>query len=203
MARQHKLFQIFRAGRHTTSSGHVVEFTEADLEKTVAVYSPKLSEAPLVLGHPKDDLPSFGEVNGMITKGGVLYAQADVSSTLVDLVRAGRYHNISASFHHPKHPDNPTPGAYYLKHVGFLGAMPPAVRGLTPPSFSEPSAALCFSEGHALQASNRRPGSAWEQRLDLEHDRMAMHNLACEYQDVCPELTYAEAIQHVRGVLAF
>lgn len=197
MARQHRLFQIFRAGRHITSSGHAVEFTEADLERTAAVYSPKLKEAPLVLGHPNDDLPSFGEVNGMIAKGGVLYAQADVSATLVDLVRTGRYRNISASFHHPKHPDNPTPGAYYLKHVGFLGAMPPAVKGLVPPSFSEPSAALCFSEGYALKMGNPHAGSA------LEDDRMAMHSLACEYQDVCPELTYAEAIQHVRGVLSF
>ncbi|MNF35206.1 hypothetical protein D3C84_160680 [compost metagenome] len=203
MARQHKLFQIFRAGRHITMGGQAMEFTEADLERTVAVYSQKLREAPLVLGHPKDDLPAFGEVTGVLTKGGILYAQADVKPNLINLVRAGSYRNISASFHHPNHPDNPTPGAYYLKHVGFLGAMPPAVKGLVPPTFSESSGALCFSEGYALSAGNRRPGSAWEQRLDLDHDRMAMHSLACEYQEVCPELTYSEAIQHVRGVLFF
>ena len=36
----------------------------------------------------------------------------------------------SASFYPPGHPANPTPDRPYLRHVGFLGAQPPAVKGL-------------------------------------------------------------------------
>ena len=196
MARQHKLFQIFRAGRHITMGGQAVEFTEADLEATAAVYSSTSGRAPLVLGHPTNDLPAFGEVTGVFARGGFLYAQADVDLDLVDLVRKGRYRKISASFHHPQHPNNPTPGAYALKHVGFLGAVPPSVKGLVSPAFADAQNGLCFSEGYAL-SSTFEPGQQRDQ------GRMAMHSLACGYQEVCPELTYAEAIQHVRDVLTF
>lgn len=37
----------------------------------------------------------------------------------------------------PYGPANPKPGAYYLRHVGFLGAQPPAVKGLAPVEFAE------------------------------------------------------------------
>lgn len=196
MARQHKLFQIFRAGRHITMGGQTVEFTEADLETTAKVYSLMLGKAPLVLGHPTNDLPSFGEVTGVFAKGGFLYAQGHVDPELVDLVRKGRYRKISAAFHHPQHPKKPTPGAYALKHVGFLGAAPPSVKGLISPAFADAQSGLCFSEGYTLS-------STFEPAQQHDQGRMAMHNLACGYQDVCPELTYAEAIQHVRGVLSF
>lgn len=196
MARQHKLFQIFRAGRHITMGGTAFEFTEADLEATAAVYSSSSAKAPLVLGHPTNDLPAFGEVTGVFAKGGFLYAQADVDPELVDLVRKGRYRKISASFHHPRHSSNPTPGAYALKHVGFLGAVPPSVKGLVNPAFSDAQNALCFSEGYALS-------STFEPSQQHDQERMVMHSLACGYQEVCPELTYAEAIQHVRDVLVF
>ena len=48
------------------------------------------------------------------------------------MVRAGRFKKVSASFYTPDSPHNPVPGVYYLRHVGFLGAQPPAVKGLAP-----------------------------------------------------------------------
>jgi hypothetical protein len=52
------------------------------------------------------------------------------------MVRDGRFKKISSAFYAPSHPRNPVPGVYYLKHVGFLGAMPPAVKGMRDPAFS-------------------------------------------------------------------
>ena len=46
------------------------------------------------------------------------------------LLKAGRFKKRSASFYPPGHPSNPTPDRPYLRHVGFLGAQPPAVKGL-------------------------------------------------------------------------
>jgi len=45
-------------------------------------------------------------------------------------VDAGRYKFRSASFYEPNDPSNPTPGSWHLKHVGWLGAQPPSVKGL-------------------------------------------------------------------------
>ena len=44
---------------------------------------------------------------------------------------------MSASFYLPDSPSNPKPGVLYLRHVGFLGAQPPSVKGLKQVSFSE------------------------------------------------------------------
>lgn len=116
-----KLFQIFKAGTHKAMSGVTLDFSERDLQMTVAAFSPASRPAPLVLGHPKDDQPAYGQVRGLFVKDGDLFAQAGG-------FRPGnpgqdrRYRYILASFVSPFASDNPTPGAYYLKHVGFLGA---------------------------------------------------------------------------------
>ena len=54
-----------------------------------------------------------------------------------EMVQAGRFKKRSASFYKPDSPANPVPGVYYLRHLGFLGAQPPAVKGLADPEFAE------------------------------------------------------------------
>lgn len=67
-----------------------------------------------------------------------LYANfAQVDDDFADLVRKGRYKKVSASFYPPKHPSNPNPNGFYLRHVGFLGAHPPAVKGLAAINFAD------------------------------------------------------------------
>lgn len=129
--------EIFRAGRHTAMSGEVVEFTEADLAQIAAVYNPKVHEAPLVLGHPRDNAPAYGWAQKVTARGSSLFAAVDqLEPSFAEAVREGRYKKVSASFYKPSSPANPTPGKYYLRHIGFLGAQPPAVKGLTPVEFA-------------------------------------------------------------------
>jgi hypothetical protein len=59
-----------------------------------------------------------------------------VDAAFAELVQAGRFKKISASFYTPDAPANPKPGVYYLRHVGFLGAQPPSIKGLKDASFS-------------------------------------------------------------------
>jgi hypothetical protein len=133
-----KPFEIFRAGRHTAMSGHELDFTEADLAASAHAYDPKLHEAPLVVGHPKTDDPAYGWVRSLKNEDGSLFAEPDqVDSAFAELVKSGRFKKISASFYTPTSPQNPAPGVYYLRHVGFLGAQPPALKGLKPVAFSE------------------------------------------------------------------
>lgn len=59
-----------------------------------------------------------------------------VDPEFAEMVNAGRFKKISASFYTPDAPNNPVPGVYYLRHVGFLGAQPPAVKGLKQAEFA-------------------------------------------------------------------
>jgi hypothetical protein len=131
-------FPIFRPGCHTAAGDVRLCFHDTDLEAAARAYNPRLRPAPLVLGHPADDRPVQGWVDRLVYRAGLLEAQpGGLVAAFVDLVRRGRYRHVSAAFHMPDAPENPTPGRFYLKHVGFLGAMPPAVKGLTPPTFCD------------------------------------------------------------------
>ena len=57
--------EIFRAGRHLDDAGVAHHFSEADLDGMAASYSPALREAPLTVGHPKDNLPAYGWVKAV------------------------------------------------------------------------------------------------------------------------------------------
>lgn len=132
-----KLLEIFKAGKHTAMGGQRLAFSAADLRDTVAAYDPAKHEAPLVVGHPGIDAPAYGWVKGLNFAGGVLFADADqVDPAFAGMVNDGRFKKVSASFYRPDAPNNPAPGVYYLRHVGFLGAQPPAVRGLKSASFA-------------------------------------------------------------------
>lgn len=133
-----KQLQIFKAGKHTAMSGVALAFSEADIAATVAAYDPSKHEAPLVIGHPKTDDPAFGWVKSLQFSDGVLQAEPDqVDAAFAELVNDGKFKKISASFYTPDAPNNPVPGVYYLRHVGFLGAQAPAVKGLKAASFAD------------------------------------------------------------------
>lgn len=124
---------IFRPGRHTYMQGATIDFGEGDLIATAKAYDPTRHEAPLVIGHPRADAPAWGWVGGLTAdEGGLFATPRQLDPAFAEMVRAGRFKKVSASFYTPDSPHNPVPGVYYLRHVGFLGAQPPAVKGLAP-----------------------------------------------------------------------
>lgn len=130
--------EIFRPGTHTAMGGQSITFGEADLAATAAAYDPSVHEAPLVVGHPATDHPAWGWVQSLAVEGDRLVADAhQVDPAFAEAVGAGRYKKMSAAFYPPDSPANPTPGRYYLRHVGFLGAQPPAVKGLRSAAFGD------------------------------------------------------------------
>ena len=133
----HKPIQIFKPGRHIAASGTVISFAESDLQASAAAYDPAKHEAPLVVGHPKHDAPAYGWVKGLSFADGLDATPDQVDPEFAEMVAAGRFKKISASFYAPDAPNNPVPGVFYLRHVGFLGAQPPAVKGLRSPEFAD------------------------------------------------------------------
>jgi hypothetical protein len=143
------LLQIFTAGVRTDANGVTVDFNESTLAKIAAIYDPKIHEAPLTIGHPKHDDPAYGWVSTLIVQGNQLLAEPNqVDPEFAESVESGRYKKISASFYLPGSPHHPIPEADvpYVRHVGFLGGMPPAVKGMAPVNFAEAEEGVFYCE---------------------------------------------------------
>ncbi|PHY20808.1 hypothetical protein [Caulobacter sp. BP25] len=139
---------IFRAGRHRAMDGRYYTFSEADVAAIAASYDPAVHQAAYVLGHPKTDAPAWGWVDKLEVQDGQLVAVAgNIDPAFAEGVAAGRYRFRSADFYGPNDPANPKPGQYYLRSVGWLGAEPPAIKGLGA-AFSETAEAepISFAE---------------------------------------------------------
>ena len=128
-----KRLAIFKVGTHTATNGQPMIASAEMLQSVADNYQPDTHEAPAVIGHPKDNHPAYAWVESLsFDEGeGVLYANFNqVEPQFEQLIKDGRFKKRSASFYPPNHPSNPKAGTPYLRHVGFLGAQPPAVKGL-------------------------------------------------------------------------
>lgn len=160
-----KPIKIFKVGTHTSMQGVAKDYTRDMLATCVAAYNPQTHEAPLVVGHPKTDDPAMGWVDHLeLSDDGYLLAYPkQVPAEFAESVNAGKHNKVSASFYLPDSPANPTPGKLYLRHVGFLGAQPPAVKGLGTVQFAEnEDGVVDFADwGHSLAADLFRKIREW------------------------------------------
>ncbi len=134
---------IFRAGDY----GEKGVFTTPQLAALAASYDPAKQEAPIVVGHPKIDAPAFGWVKALRMDGDTLQAQlGDVDPDFDAAVKAKKYKKRSVAFVR-----NKETGALKLRHLGWLGAMPPHVEGLRDAQFgADEYDAIDFSEGEEM-----------------------------------------------------
>jgi len=142
------LIEVFRAGSHTDINAVLVNFSEADLQAIADSYDPAVHEAPLVVGHPKLDNPAYGWAKRFVVQGSVLFAEPyQVEEQFGNLVNEGRFKKVSLAMYSPSAASNPKPGTWYPKHVGFLGAKAPAVKGLKSVQFGEAEDGVhCFGD---------------------------------------------------------
>lgn len=118
---------VFRAGEQTDSAGNTRTWSLADLDTIVERYnSQEAHEAPVVIGHPDTDKPAFGWVDKLERRGDTLYAHLkDLTDEFIEWLEAKHYKKRSIALYED----------LLLKHIGFLGAVPPAVKGLKNPEF--------------------------------------------------------------------
>jgi len=121
-------FEILKTGKFVNSNGKEISFSDEDLQNIANNYDPATSEAPLVIGHPKTNDPAFGWIDSLKVQGDKLIATATkIVPEFLEAVKQGLYKKRSVSLN----PDNT------LRHVGFLGAALPAVKGLADLAFSD------------------------------------------------------------------
>lgn len=135
--------EVFRPGTFRPMAGDPVSYTADDLRAIASGYDPEAAPAPIVVGHPKTDAPAFGWASGFEfdePSQRLMATIGDVEPTFAEAVKAGRYRKVSMSFYRPDAANNPKPGSWYPKHIGFLGGAAPAVSGLKPISFTDDDA---------------------------------------------------------------
>lgn len=186
-------YEIFRAGTRKDANGNLITITAQDLHDAAQSYDVHKHEAPLVIGHPKHDAPAFGWVAKLNVNDEVLTADfSQVDDELAKLVRKGHYKKVSASFYPPQHPNNPIQGKWYLRHVGFLGARPPAVKGLKNIDFADDdSSVISFCE--ICEPENKENTMTTEEQLAAE--KTAREKAEKEAEQAKAELAKLQAEQ--------
>ena len=128
---------VFRSGRHTDSNGNTRAWSNEELDRIADVYNPLEHEAPVVIGHPKDNSPAWGWVKSLKRKKDILYANlGGIVPEFEDMLKKGLFKKRSVSFYEDGN----------LRHVGFLGAMPPSVKGLPDIEFKDNGAEVSISD---------------------------------------------------------
>ena len=124
-----KWCEIFRAGEYKGRDGEDLTYTEADLDLIVKNFNEAENPmVPNVVGHPEDNSPAYGWVESLKREGKKLFATfKDVPAEFMEAVNKGLFKNRSISLY----PN------LMLRHVGWLGAMPPKVKGMEPFCFKD------------------------------------------------------------------
>jgi hypothetical protein len=146
--------EVFRPGTFTPMKGEPITYSAADLRAIADAYSPDTAPAPIVVGHPSIDAPAYGWIEGFEydAQAERLFANlGQVEPQFADMVKGGRFKKVSMAFFAPDQSHNPVPGTWYPKHLGFLGAAPPAVPGLK-------NVAFAAQEGVTFTSAFGEPG---------------------------------------------
>jgi len=156
--------EIFKAGDYTKQGKRKI--TPEELLTVVRNYDSSQHEAPICVGHPADDAPAFGWIEKIALRGDTLLAkEKQVNPGFADARRAGAYKKRSAAFYQDAN-GNPVG----LRHVGYLGAQPPAVKGLRDVAFDDHSRAFVeISFDPAADAvSHLKERGRWCDRFDRQ-----------------------------------
>jgi hypothetical protein len=124
-------WDVAKAGKWSGSAAGAparIEVTDDDLARMAGDYDPAVQEAPVTVEH-RHSGPAMGWVAALRVTGGVLQARFHrLNSKLREWLREGSYRSRSIEMYKPFEPT----GRAYLAAVSFLGAQPPAVKGLSP-----------------------------------------------------------------------
>lgn len=195
--------EIFKPGRQIDDSGIEHVFDAASIAGMAAAYDPALREAPLTVGHPASNLPAYGWVKGLSVNadGRLVMDPHQVEPQFAEMVATGRYKKRSAAFYPPQHPSNPKPGTWYLRHVAFLGAQPPAVAGLKDIQFSESEAGegfVCFSEAGGSGKPTQELSMDEKERLEAEAKAAKAAQAAAEAETAAAKAQLAQFAEQQR-----
>lgn len=140
---KNKMVQIFAAGDHVASNGEKVTITEDNLNTIATNYNEVLTtgtfgeRAPAIKGHSHDSSdPAWAWLSEVKVVGEKLFGKFDnVVAEFEKQIEDRQFYNRSISIDKD----------FNIKHVAFLGAVPPAVKKMD--DFAEGEFGLSFADG--------------------------------------------------------
>lgn len=125
--------EAFKPGTFVDFSGKEWSFSEADVQEIAEGVKSQLDSGykpPLVTGHPRHDSPRVGSVVDVKVDDGKLKLKLDeVNPEFAEQVQRGDYKYLSSALHKSFKKG--------IRHLGALGAMAPAMKGMAELAFGE------------------------------------------------------------------
>jgi len=120
--------ELFKAGKQTDSSGHTKEWTKADLDKIVSTFNDGGEDIPATLGHKIKDKPAMAWFKKVWRDGETLFGEmGDIVDEFGVMLKKKMFKNRSIALR----------SNLSLRHIAFLGAEAPAIKGLAGFAFKE------------------------------------------------------------------
>lgn len=203
--------EIFAAGTHRAQTG-TVTVSEDDLDQIVEAFNSlqgtNIVRPHLKLGHSdaqrwfgqKDGIPSLGWITQVWRQGRKLLANvSDVPEMLIDLIKSGRYHNVSAEvFWDAPIEHEGRKFSRVLSAVALLGVEMPAVKdlnGLASALFqAEPIHQFSGDSAIALEATEREP--------EMPENQKGAALFTQEQHDSLVEAAVAKAVKEAEAKFA-
>ena len=127
--------EIFRVGTHTDSNGRKKDWTNEDLETIKTNFLTKNPDVPICCGHPKSNSPAYGWTDKMKVESGKLFATfKNVQESFKEAYDQGLFKTRSLSLTSDLIP----------RHIAFLGAQSPAIKGMEKFCFEECGDDICI-----------------------------------------------------------
>ncbi len=118
-------FGFIKKGKHVDSKGRPFDATDETLNKILEMNKGK--QIPIAIGHPATDSPAWGWVNDLKRVGDELLAMPkELVTEFEAMLKKGMFKTVSVALNQD----------LTIRHIGFLGATPPAIDGLTQFKFS-------------------------------------------------------------------
>ncbi len=180
MSNSHELeLEIFRAGDY----GDKGKFAETDLEQIATDYNPALHEAPVTVDHTQSG-PAYGWVTSLRRQGDRLVARLhQLNEQFLQLLRAGAFKKRSVELYRRfAHTGRP-----YLRALTFLGARPPAVKGLADVKFADTSDFIQLDYNESLPVHSTSvvlPEILAEARQQIQHLQHEKQRVEAELQQL-------------------
>lgn len=136
---------LLKYGNIPLPNGDLLKVDKTLVSNLAKSYDPENNhEAPAILGHdadsdtkPNDGAPAFGWLERLYSNDKGLYGDFDVTPEFAKWIRSKYYKKLSISFYPKDSPMSPVPNVPYIRHVAFLGAEAPVVKGLEPYMLAE------------------------------------------------------------------
>jgi hypothetical protein len=144
--------KAFKAGTHTDADNVTHKWDISKIKMIAQQYNDKVSAnnperhvAPVVIGHPDDKSPAWAWIEkAKAVKDKLWLKITDVQPEFAEAVNRGMYKMRSISLY----PD------LGIRHLGFLGGAPPAVKGLVPYKFSATNECETYEFGESMEDIN-------------------------------------------------